>query len=102
MDSQPKLEEELKAFIVSTLALEDIEPSDIQSEQILFGEGLGLDSIDALELAVAIQKKYDVKISGDSAETREHFTSVETLASFIRSNSSSEGDGQSGTSVNAE
>ena len=101
MESQKELQEELKGFIVATLALEDIQASDIQSEQILFGDGLGLDSIDALELAVAIQKKYGVKISSDSAETRQYFTSVETLAKFISDNVSDDGD-QNGTAVNAE
>ena len=51
-----QLEEELKELIISTLALEDVTPGDIPSDQILFGEGLGLDSVDALELGVALQK----------------------------------------------
>jgi acyl carrier protein len=80
-----RLEEELKAFLVTTLDLEDVGAQDIEDETVLFGEGLGLDSVDALELGVAIQKQYGVKISAESEETHEHFTSVKTLAAFIRS-----------------
>jgi len=55
----------------------------IDSDATLFGEGLGLDSIDALEFGVAIRKRYDVKMDADSAATREHFTSIASLARFI-------------------
>lgn len=79
------LEKELKEFIVTTLALEDIQPEEIDSDMILFGEGLGLDSVDALELAVALQKQFGVVVDGDSEETRTHFTSVRNLASFVES-----------------
>lgn len=82
------LENELKEFIVSTLALEDVSPEEIEDDTILFGDGLGLDSVDALELGVAIQKKYGVKISAKSEETRTHFTNVRNLAAFIRANRS--------------
>ena len=56
------LETELKAFIIETLNLEDVQVDDIDSTEALFVDGLGLDSIDALELGVALQKKYDVRI----------------------------------------
>lgn len=77
--------EELKQLIITSLDLEDVTPADIDSKAPLFGDGLGLDSIDALELGVAIQKKYQVKLDANSADTREHFHSVENLAKFIQS-----------------
>ena len=80
------LEHELKALIISTLDLEDITPADIDSEAPLFGDGLGLDSIDALELGLAIAKTYDVKIDADNEETRQHFASIKALAAFVQEN----------------
>lgn len=80
------LEHELKALIISTLDLEDITPADIDSEAPLFGEGLGLDSIDALELGLAIAKTYDVKMDADNEETRQHFASIKALAAFVQEN----------------
>ena len=77
--------DELKQLIITSLDLEDITPADIDASKPLFGDGLGLDSIDALELGVAIQKKYHVKLDASSADTREHFRSVENLAKFIQS-----------------
>lgn len=77
--------EELKQLIITSLDLEDITPADIDAKAPLFADGLGLDSIDALELGVAIQKKYQVKLDANSADTREHFHSVENLARFIQS-----------------
>ena len=82
------LETELKQFIIDTLSLEDVGVDDIGTDTPLFGEGLGLDSVDALELGVGIQKKYQVKIAAQSAETREHFASVQSLARFIADNRS--------------
>lgn len=77
------LEQEIKELIISALALEDILPEDIDAAQPLFVEGLGLDSIDALELGLALQKRYGVSLSADSQETRAHFKSVQTLAAFV-------------------
>ncbi|MGE5626214.1 MAG: phosphopantetheine-binding protein [Bacillota bacterium] len=77
--------EELKQLIIASLDLEDVAPADIDPKAPLFGDGLGLDSIDALELGVAIQKKYHVKLDANSADTRQHFHSVENLAKFIES-----------------
>ncbi len=77
------LEEEVKQFIIDVLQLEDIKPEDIDAEAPLFVEGLGLDSIDALELGVALQKRYGISLSADSEETRTHFKSVRTLAAMI-------------------
>lgn len=77
------LEQEIKELIISSLALEDLSPDDIDASQALFVEGLGLDSIDALELGVALQKKYGVKLDADSATTRQHFASVNALVAFV-------------------
>ena len=82
-DTQAGLEHELKEFIIKTLALEDISPEEIDNESRLFGEGLGLDSIDALELGVALQKHYGVKIDANAEQTREHFSSVRNLAALV-------------------
>ncbi|RZU03002.1 phosphopantetheine-binding protein [Rivibacter subsaxonicus] len=79
----PELETEIKALIVSSLALEDLAPEDIDAAQALFVEGLGLDSIDALELGLALQKRYGVAMSADAQETRKHFASVNALAAFV-------------------
>jgi acyl carrier protein len=80
---QPDIEAELKALMVDVLALEDVKPADIDSQAAIFGTGLGLDSIDALELALAIGKKYGVKIKSDDERNREIFGSVRNLAAFI-------------------
>jgi acyl carrier protein len=77
------IETELKNLIVDVLMLEDVKPADIDSEAAIFGDGLGLDSIDALELALAISKKYGVKIKADDEGNRDIFRSVRTLAAFI-------------------
>jgi len=79
------LELEVKQLIIDALQLEDITPDDIDSAAPLFIEGLGLDSIDALELGVALQKKYGISLSADSEETRRHFASVQALAAMIQS-----------------
>jgi acyl carrier protein len=79
------LEQEIKELIIASLNLEDLRPEGIDSDAPLFGEGLGLDSIDALELGLALQKKYGVKMSADSAETRKHFASVNALAVLVNS-----------------
>ena len=77
------LEQEIKELIISSLALEDVRPDDIEGDQPLFGDGLGLDSIDALELGLALQKRYGVSMSADSEEVRRHFASVSALAAFV-------------------
>lgn len=74
---------ELKQLIIDTLMLEDIEASEIETGAPLFIEGLGLDSIDALELAMALQEKYGVEIHDDADENREIFASVASLATFV-------------------
>jgi acyl carrier protein len=77
------MENELKQLIIDTLALEDISVSDIDSHAPLFNEGLGLDSIDALELGLAIRKKFKVKIEAEKEELVKIFSSIATLASYI-------------------
>ena len=76
---------EIKNFIIETLGLEDLTPDGIGDEEPLFADGLGLDSIDALELGVALRKTYTITIETVSEEVKAHFTSVNTLAAFIRS-----------------
>lgn len=78
-----KLEEELKKLIIESLALEDITPKEIESEAPLFNEGLGLDSIDALELGIALQKKYGIKIETDAEENQAYFASIQSLAKMV-------------------
>ena len=77
------LEQDIKELIVTTMSLEDVAADDIDTEAPLFNEGLGLDSIDALELGLALQKRYGVTLAADSEETRRHFASVRTLAAFV-------------------
>jgi acyl carrier protein len=80
------LEQEVKDLIIEVLQLEDISAADIDTDAPLFVEGLGLDSIDALELGVAMQKRYGITLSADSEETRRHFASVRALATLIETN----------------
>ena len=77
------LEQEIKELIISALSLEDMKPDDIDTAAPLFVEGLGLDSIDALELGVALQKRYGVSMSAEPQENRRHFASVQSLAAFV-------------------
>jgi acyl carrier protein len=78
------LEAELKQLIVDALKLEDLEPESIVSDEPLFVEGLGLDSIDALELGVALRKRYGIRIESVTDEVKAHFANVRSLARFIR------------------
>jgi acyl carrier protein len=77
------LELEVKEMIIDVLQLEDVTPADIDSGAPLFVEGLGLDSIDALEIGVALQKRYGITLAAESADTRRHFASVAALAALI-------------------
>jgi len=79
-----ELEQELKGLIVSVLELEDVTPEQIKSDAALFGEGLGLDSIDALELASAVSKRYGVVLQSDDDATKAAFSSVSALAAHIQ------------------
>jgi acyl carrier protein len=75
---------EIKQLIIDSLNLEDVSVGDIDNDAPLFVDGLGLDSIDALELGVAIKRRYGIVLSADSAEARTHFSSVNALANFVR------------------
>ncbi|WP_394252533.1 phosphopantetheine-binding protein [Vibrio profundi] len=79
------LHNELKQLIIDALNLEDMSIEEIETEAPLFGDGLGLDSIDALELGLAIKKKYNIVIDADDSNTRQHFASVANLANYISS-----------------
>jgi len=84
-----ELENEIKALIIDALALEDMGVEDIESNAPLFNDGLGLDSIDALELGVAIKNKYQISIKNEKEEEiQEHFFSVASLSQFIQSKQS--------------
>ena len=74
--------ERLKRLIIGSLNLEGMTPEMIDDEAPLFGEGLGLDSVDALELVVALEKEFSVRIEGE-ATTREAFSSVAAMAAFV-------------------
>lgn len=78
--------EELKVKLIEQLKLEDIEPGDIDASKPLFGDGLGLDSIDALELIVLMERDYGIKIS-DPKEGKEVFSTLTTMAEYIKANS---------------
>ncbi|MGO1343071.1 phosphopantetheine-binding protein [Chromohalobacter japonicus] len=74
---------ELKHMIIKTLELEDITPEDIDPEAPLFEEGLGLDSIDALEIGLMLQKHYGIKLDSEAEETRQHFASLNALKALV-------------------
>ena len=80
------LEIEIKELIIKALVLEDITVADIDTEAPLFVEGLGLDSIDALELALALEERYGVTIEEDPEKNQELFASVRQLADFVAAN----------------
>jgi acyl carrier protein len=77
------LEYEIAQLIIDTLNLEDLSATDIPIDQPLFGEGLGLDSVDALELALALQKRYAIHIESDAKQARQHFATVANLARYV-------------------
>lgn len=79
------LEDELKQLIIESLDLEDMSIEEIDSQEPLFNDGLGLDSIDALELGLAIRKKYNVRIDAENDDVVKIFASVSALAEFINS-----------------
>jgi acyl carrier protein len=76
------LREELKLKIIEVLNLEDVSPEDVAVDAPLFGGGLGLDSIDALELIVLLDKQYGIKLA-DPKKGKEIFESIDTMASYI-------------------
>lgn len=77
------LHTELKTLIIETLDLEDITVADISDSAPLFNEGLGLDSIDALEIGVALQKRYGIKLNPEVEDVKQHFASIADLAKLV-------------------
>jgi acyl carrier protein len=79
-----ELELQIKQLIIDSLELEDITAEDIVDDEPLFGYGLGLDSIDALELGMALKKEFNLNMSKNKEENKKHFYSVKTIANFVR------------------
>jgi acyl carrier protein len=86
MASNQELGLEIKKIIVEALALEDVAPEEIETDAPLFVEGLGLDSIDALELAMALDERFGVSFDDDPEENQRIFFSVGSLVDFVTSN----------------
>lgn len=84
MTEQSAEERQLATLIVDVLNLEDVNAEDIDPREPLFGDGLGLDSIDALEMAMAISKTYGVQLKADDDETRAVFENLHTLSAYIQ------------------
>jgi acyl carrier protein len=74
---------EIKKLIIDSLELEDVTVEQVNNDEPLFGTGLGLDSIDALELGIALKKRFGVKFSSENADNKKHFASVKALADYI-------------------
>lgn len=83
MSEPASLHAELKKLIVETLALEDTTPDEIDTDASLFGDGLGLDSIDALEIAMVLEERYGVTLDDDPEANQQIFESVRTLTAFV-------------------
>ncbi len=83
MAERESLYAELKKLIVETLALEDTAPEEIETDAPLFGEGLGLDSIDALEIAMVLEERYGVTLADDPEANQRVFESIKSLAAFV-------------------
>lgn len=90
--TKQELELEIKKIIIDSLDLEDISVDDIVTDAPLFGEGLALDSIDALELGMALKKKFNVNFKSDKEANKKYFYSVATLADFISNNTNASGE----------
>ncbi len=87
MEAGERLKKEIKELIVEVLSLDDVTPEEIEDDEPLFVEGLGLDSIDALELSLAIEKRYGIKIRNEELGQKVLY-SVESIASHIAENAS--------------
>lgn len=81
--AQSPIEKELAELLVESLNLEEVRPEDIDPEAALFGTGLGLDSIDALELALAVSRRYGVQLKSDDEDNRKIFASLGALARHV-------------------
>lgn len=84
--SLSSLEQEVAELLVANLNLEDVAANDIDPEEPLFGEGLGLDSIDALEIALVLSKEYGVQLRADDPDNRRIFSSLRQLCAFVEAN----------------
>lgn len=82
------MQQEIKEMIIEVLNLEDITANEIDADEALFGEGLGLDSIDALEIGVALKKRYNISLEVADEDVKKHFESVASLAKFVEENKS--------------
>ena len=78
-----ELEEGVRQVILSSVEVDGLTAADLPSDAPLFGDGVGLDSIDALEIGAALRKKYQVKFKANSDENRVHFRTIASLADFI-------------------
>ena len=78
--------DEIKGFIIKSLNLSDVRPGDIDADAPLFNDGLGLDSVDALELGLAVQKEYGIALDSKNENLKQIFSSVRSLAKFIGEN----------------
>ena len=81
--SRAELEEGIRQVILSSVEVDGLTAADLPSDAPLFGDGVGLDSIDALEIGAALRKKYQVKFKANSDENRVHFRTIASLADFI-------------------
>lgn len=84
MQGQTEDEQRLAQLIVKTLNLEEVNPNDIEPEALLFGDGLGLDSIDALELALAISSTYNIQLKADDENMQSAFGTLRSLNAYIK------------------
>ncbi len=81
-----ELEDEIRGIILASVEMDGLTAEALAADRPLFGDGVGLDSIDALEIGAALRKKYHVKFKANSDENRTHFYSIATLADFIAAN----------------
>ncbi len=84
--SQQELEKEVAQLIIDCLSLEDITAEEINPDEALFNDGLGLDSIDALELSVSLSKTYSIELRNNDANNKEIFSSLRSLTNYIAQN----------------
>lgn len=89
MENQTAAESAMAELLVEALNLEDMEANEIDPNEPLFGEGLGLDSIDALEIALAISQEYGVEMKAEDETTKEAFATLSSLTKFVEDNSKS-------------